>query len=711
MKQIAFVLVFIAAHALFVWTLMRRIRILKRCKPEDRLDHMGDRVMSIVRFFLGQGKVVERVAYQRKPGVTSFHHIWIFWGFLIISVGTIEIFFSGISGGRIDLSFIGATPYRFLKLTIDGFNVIVLAAICFAFLRRIVIKPRLIPLSPDAALILGGIGGLMITHYGFHAFHFVAAGQAEAWAVDSPLAISAHLARVFQNTPAETAHLVSEVNWWGHVLILLTFLNYLPYSKHVHIITSGPNIFTRRLGQRGILPKMNIAEAEDIEKIGIVGGYKDFTWKSMLDNFSCTECGRCSNFCPAFNTGKPLSPMHLVHDIKHEALERGQLESTLEDAAKKGATDLVTRIKAQLEEMEPLIGGRIKEETLWACTTCGACQEVCPVFIEHPEKIMLMRQNLVMLQEAVPTDLARTFKNMERNSNPWGLAPDKRLDWMDMVEGGVPTIEEKPDAEYLLWVGCAGALDDRIKKSTVSLVEVLKEGGVSFAVLGAEEGCVGDTARRAGNEMLYEMQATQNIETMNGYKVKKVITACPHCLHTIKNEYPQLGGNYETFHHTQILKQLVDSGKIQVERPAAKSMTFHDPCYLGRWNGEYDAPRALLGKASGEGSVRELDRSRQHSFCCGGGGGRMGQEGHIGDRGNPDRIKEVIASGAEAVGVACPFCTVMLEDGVKDLGAEEKVQVVDVAQVIAKSMRRKPKSDGPKAEEAKPEEAKAEVPS
>ena len=442
-------------------------------------------------------------------------------------------------------------------------------------------------------------------------------------------------------------------------------------------------------------------EADDMAATGVVQGWKDFTWKSLLDGFACTECARCTNFCPAYNTGKPLSPMQVVHDLRddrrHHMPDRGPLDTIIDrfqHGQPPGPQDA--------EVDKPLIGGRTTEDVLWACTTCGACQEVCPVFIDQPEKILQMRQNLVLVQEKVPPDLARTFTNLERNGNPWGIGADKRMDWAEGL--GVPTLDDKPDAEYLLW---AGAFDDRIKKQTRALVDVMRDGGVDFAVLGLEEGCSGDPARRSGNEMLYQMQAQQNVETMNGKKVKKVVTACPHCLHTIKNEYPQLGGNYEVRHHTQLIRELVAQGKITLDgdnlapvvgggsaaappgngRPA---ITFHDPCYLGRWNGEYDAPRTVLDALpSGPAGRVELPRNKEHGFCCGAGGGRMWMEEKIGTRVNHNRTDEVIASGADTVATACPFCTIMLRDGVQDRGVAEKVQVLNVSELVAKSMKRK----------------------
>jgi len=690
LKRLVFALVLLSSMALFAWTVRRFARMVLAGKPEPRFDRIGERIGSIITFFFGQRKVIEKAVIPSNrmqwfvTAIGSKYHFLIFWGFMIITVGTTELVIQGLFPA-FDLTLVlGETLALWTWTAIDWANLVVLALIGFSVFRRVVLQPRLIPMSRDAAAILGAIALLMITHFAMHGFSGVAHGTPKPG-----FPLSAMVAETFAGVTPAVAHVVSEFNWWLHLVIVLLFGNYLLYSKHSHILASFPNIFFRRLDQLGVLPKLNM-EAEEIEQIGIVNEFKDFTWKSLLDGFACTECARCSNVCPAFVTGKPLSPMQVIHDVRDEMKARltgrGPLDTIMElfQHGAEGEENMTRKVD--------MVGGRTSEDVLWSCTTCGACQEVCPVFIDQPEKILQMRQNLVLLQEKVPPDLARTFKNLEQNGNPWGLAADKRMDWAEGHD--VPTLQDKPNAEYLLWVGCAGAYDDRIKKQTVALVDILKEGGVDFAVIGLEEGCTGDTARRSGNEMLYQIQAQKNIETMNGKSVKKVITACPHCFHTIKNEYPQLGGNFEVTHHTQMIRQLVDSGKVAVNKDAdgIKKVTYHDPCYLGRWNGEYDAPRDTLDKL---GSSRlELERSKEQGFCCGAGGGRMWMEENIGTRVNHNRVDEILASGADTVATACPFCTIMVQDGVNDRGAQEKVQVLNVSELVAKSMVRKRQIQG-----------------
>jgi Fe-S oxidoreductase len=723
MKPLLFALLFASGMGLFTWTIVRFVRFMRVGRADIRFDRLPERIASVLIYWLGQKKVAEKPIDHPQRGFTSNHHLIIFWGFLIITIGTVEMWVNGLFGW--DFSFLPG--YRLLQGAIDVFNLLVLMMIGFGFFRRLVVKPRLIPMSLDAGIILGAIAGLMISHFVYHGFQMAAAGE-----IDSPAMISAVVAGWVHGVSPATAASVAEGMWWTHVALGLAFLNYVPYSKHIHIVGSLPNIFFRTLGQRGAMPKLNLEDENDWG----VGKIEQFTQKSLMDQYACTECARCSNYCPAFNTDKPLSPMHLIHDLRDEMIARGTLKgriATLEAQAAaagvgaaanghganghgaNGHADphgasghgdehseaasghplgaMLDAARKEWDELPPMVGGRIKDETLWACTTCGACQEVCPVFIDHPLKILQMRTHLVLTESRMPAELARTFSNLEKNSNPWGIAAERRMEWAEGLD--VPTIDTNPRAEYLLFVGCAGAFDDRIKKTMRALVEVLHAAEVSFAVLGENEQCSGDPARRAGNEYLFQSQAEANVTAINDAGIKKVIASCPHCFHTIKNEYPQVGGEYEVIHHSQLIAHLIAEGKLTPMHAVAKNFTYHDSCYLGRWNGVYDAPRAILdavtqpGVDPKSGGVIEMARSREHGFCCGGGGGRMWMEEKIGTRVNNNRADEILATGAEAVAVACPFCTIMVTDGVKARNAEEKIQILDVAEVVAKSLAKR----------------------
>ncbi len=665
--------------------------------PRPRIDELPGRLIDVGIYFFGQKKVAEEGPQHR----TSKHHLFIFWGFLVIGAATTDILVSSAIPG-VSFALLPDFLYKPLYLVIDFFNLVVLTMILWAFTRRILVKPRLIPMNLDAGLILGGIGSLMVTHFLMHGYEIatvMSAGGDGRWWMPFSTGVGKLLAPVSLHAGERGA----EIGYWLHVLILLTFLNYLPYSKHIHLLGALPNIFARNRSERRMdLPKLNL---EDENQWG-VARYEQFSWKSLMDTYACTECARCSNYCPAYNTGKNLSPMQLVHDIRYEMLDRVMLRDKIAEGEKQVANleaygkehgeddahpspDLVfarnqlTASKAELEGMPRMTGGRIAEDTLWACTTCGACQEVCPVFIEHPLKILQMRQNLVLEQEKTPAELQRTFRNIERQSNPWGIANDQRMDWAKDLD--VPLIEDNPDPEYILWVGCAGAFDNRIIKQTRSMVKVLNAAGVDYAVLGHSEACTGDPARRTGNEMMFQALAEQNVETLKAANAKKVVTSCPHCLHTLKHDYPQFGGNFEVVHHTQLIDHLYKTDRLRSEKSPVGKITYHDSCYLGRWNREFDAPRSVIEKV-GVPNIVELERNKKHGFCCGAGGGRMFMEEHEGERVNFNRSDEIIAAEVEAVAVACPFCNIMLTDGMKQRNVEEKLQVLDIAELVAQSL-------------------------
>lgn len=715
MNQVLFILLLAASLAFFartVWLFGRAVAA-GAPDPRPRLDDLPGRLLDVGVYFFGQKKVAEEGPQHR----TSKHHLVIFWGFLIVTIATVDVVVSGV-WPRVSLALLPAVLYQPLYFLIDLTSLAVLLAIGWAITRRTLVKPRLIPWNLDAGLILGAIAALMITHFLYHAY-----GAAAALSLGQDphrfLPVSGLVGDMLAPLPLDAAGRGRAFSYWLHVLILLTFLNYLPYSKHIHLLGALPNIFARNRSERRMdLPRLDL---EDENQWG-VGRFEQLSWKSLLDTYACTECARCTNYCPAYNTGKNLSPMQLIHDIRYEMLDRvalrdriaelGERIAGLEGYSKSHGFDdahphpdlahereQLAAAKAELETMPRLTGGRVQEDTLWACTTCGACQEVCPVFIEHPAKIIQMRQNLVLEQEKTPGELQRTFRNIERQSNPWGIANDQRMDWANGLE--VPTIEDHPDPEYILWVGCAGAFDSRIIKQTRAMVKILDAAGVDYAVLGHQEACTGDPARRAGNEMLFQALAEQNVETLKSVNAKKVVTSCPHCLHTLRHDYPQFGGAFEVIHHTQLIDALYKAGKLRSERSPVTTLTYHDSCYLGRWNREFDAPRdvvrAVLQPVAEQG-YREMTRSKRHGFCCGAGGARMFMEETEGERVNLNRTDEVIATGAEAVAVACPFCNIMLTDGMKQRNVDDKIQVLDVAELVAASipdvpverLRRKP---------------------
>ena len=702
MTQVLFILLLAASLAFFARTtwLFGRAVFAGAPDPRPRLDQIDGRRIDVGIYFFGQKKVAEEGPQHR----TSKHHLFIFWGFLIITVATADTVVSSAIHG-LSLALLPDIIYKPIYVVIDSFNLIVLVMIIWAFIRRILVKPPLIPMNLDAGLILGGIGSLMVTHFLMHGYEIageVSLGHAAPWWLPVSGTIGTWLAPL-SGAASHDGHVIG---YWLHVLILLTFLNYLPYSKHIHLLGALPNIFTRNRSERRMdLPKIDL---EDEKQWG-VGNYEQFSWKSLLDTYACTECARCSNYCPAYGTGKNLSPMQLVHDIRYEMLDRVQLKDKIEeqeqnvrslldfakehDADDHGhepadlvfAREQLAATKTELETMPKMTGGRIAEDTLWACTTCGACQEVCPVFIEHPLKILQMRQNLVLEQEKTPPELQRTYRNIERQSNPWGIGNDQRMDWAKDLD--VPLIEDHPDPEYILWVGCAGAFDSRIIKQTRAMIKVLNTAGVDYAVLGHSEACTGDPARRTGNEMLFQMLAEQNIETLKAANAKKVVTSCPHCLHTLRHDYPQFGGNFEVVHHTQLIDHLYRTNKLRsdAKNSPVGSITYHDSCYLGRWNREFDAPRDVIA-AVGVPNVVEMARNKRHGFCCGAGGGRMFMEEHEGQRVNENRTDEIIAAKVDAVAVACPFCNIMLTDGMKSKNVEDSIQVLDIAELVAASI-------------------------
>ncbi|MBI3303512.1 MAG: (Fe-S)-binding protein [Deltaproteobacteria bacterium] len=453
-----------------------------------------------------------------------------------------------------------------------------------------------------------------------------------------------------------------------HNLTVLVFLNLLPRSKHFHIITAIPNVFFRKLEPAGALSKMDLEQAETFGTSHI----DQFTWKQVLDMYSCTECGRCSSHCPATMSGKRLAPRQLLLDLR-DYLYAHQQEM------------IDKKLGTEAEEVgEKIVGERlIHDDVLWACTTCRACEEACPVLIEYVDKIVDMRRHLVQEEARFPTELTRTFKGMETQGNPWGLNHEKRVDWAQGLD--VPLLAEHPEAEYLYFVGCAGAFDDRNKKATIAFAKILKKAGVSFAILGPEEPCNGETARRLGNEYLFQSMAQNAIEVFRTYGVKKIIVNCPHCFNTLKNEYPQFDGHYEVIHAAELLSRLLQDGKLTLQDGMPKRVTYHDSCYYGRYNAVYDTPREVLVRVPGT-QLQEMQRHKHTGMCCGGGGGWMWMEEPPDKRVNHLRVEQALETDPDIIAVSCPFCMIMLGDGLKAKNAEERVQLLDVAEIVGNAV-------------------------
>jgi Fe-S oxidoreductase len=627
--------------------------------PVSRSDDMPKRVESEFTVVLGQRKMFQRVG----PGVM---HVFIFWGFLVLGTTVVEAF-GEVFREDFTLPLVGRSAA--LGLIQDLFIGLVLIGVGMAFyFRKFRRDDRFIGSHLEAAdFILVMISGIMLTLLGLNAVH-IAQGVSDSPAAWMPLSSAA--ANLFDGMSAGALDAFGTVFLWMHILLILGFLLYIPYSKHLHIVTSAINVFFSKTKPRGKLRTIEV-DLENLQEGAILGAptIEDLTWKQELDLLTCTECGRCQNVCPAWNTGKPLSPKLLIMNLRDHLLTWGPKAL---DAQDRGVD----------YEPVPLNPNVVADEAVWECTTCGACMQECPVNIEHVDHIIDMRRNLVMGESRFPAEAGTLLRNLENAGNPWGMAQAQRADWADGMD--VPVVPEDGSApEYVYWVGCAGSFDDRAKKISQSVVRLLEAAGIDYAILGSGEGCTGDPARRMGNEYLFQQLAKANVETMNARGVTKIIANCPHCFNTIANEYPDFGGSYEVIHHTQLLAKLVDEGRLKPTEEVNAMLSYHDPCYLGRHNEIYDAPRKVLEEVPGLSTV-EMPRHGHNGLCCGAGGARMWMEERIGKRINMERMDEAAATGADKVGVACPYCLVMLDDGAKARG--DDIEILDVAQVVSRSI-------------------------
>ncbi|GJQ64476.1 MAG: Fe-S oxidoreductase [Melioribacteraceae bacterium] len=662
LKNIIFVFVFIAAFGFLGYNLSRIIGYLKTGLPENRFDNPSKRISRVLGIAFGQSKLL------REP-VAGFIHFFIFWGFMLFIFAVVEAIIQGFYS-PFSLEFLGPV-FSIITVVQDVFGLLVIAAVLFALFRRFVVKVERLDVGTsgamDAAFILFMIFMVVASMFGQNASHI--AGNGFILGEYEVRPISSFLAGVFYTT-GESSAMWFEVFWWIHIVVIFGFMNFLPYSKHFHVITSIPNVYFSKHDEKKYALKPIDLEDEDAEQFG-AADIEHLTWKQLLDGFACTECGRCTAACPAANTGKPLSPRKIIVDIRHRTEEKAPL--------------LVNKTEESSLLEKQLVGDFITSEELWACTTCNACVYECPVTIEHVDSIVDMRRNLVLMESDFPPELNNVFKNIETNFTPWAFNAQDRAEWAEGLD--VKTMAEDSEAEYLFWVGCAGSFDSRYQKVSRAFTQIMQKAGVDFRILGTEEKCNGDTARRLGNEYLAQMLMQENVETLKNYKVKKVVTGCPHCYNSLKNEYPQFGGNFEVFHHSELIDKLLNDKKIELKESAEKSkVTFHDSCYLGRYNDIYDSPRDPLKMIDGVEMV-EMERNLDKGFCCGAGGGRMFLEETTGTRINEDRTKEALDTGADTIASACPFCMTMMSDGVKTYEKQEDVEVKDIAEIIFENLK------------------------
>ncbi len=635
---------------IFAYGFYRLIRKWKLGQAQQIKGSFGERLKALLVYAIGHGRILK----EKYPGVM---HLLIFAGFAVLFIGTVIVSFDYDVWQLIfgQSSFLVGNFYQIFSFMLDIAGVIAIVGILIALFRRYIQRPDRLNNTADNAIILIWLLFILVTGY------FVEGARIASpeYGVEKFSPVGNFVSGLFSNSVINS----HQILWWIHLLASFGFIAYIPFSRLRHIFTSAMNIYLRSLEPRGELQPIDIEKAE----VFGVGKINEFTWKHLLDLDACTSCGRCQDQCPAYLSEKPLSPKKVILDL---------LDNLNEKSSK-------LLKKESLENDPPIVGTAVQAAEIWACTTCGACVEACPVFIEHIDKIVELRRERVLMEGDFPAELNQTFKGMENNFNPWGIGFSSRADWADGLE--IKRFDNGANSDTLWFVGCAGAYDDRVKKVSLAFAKILKRANVDFAILGTEEKCCGETARRLGNEYLAQTLMEMNIDIFKNFGIKKIITFCPHGYNTFKYEYPQFGGNFEVIHSTELLADLVQNNKIKLNQGNGQKITFHDSCYLGRYSNIYQQPRDVIRKINTD-SLIELDRNKAHSFCCGAGGGRMWLEETIGERINNLRTDEVIESGATKVITACPYCLTMLTDGLKDKDYIDKIDAVDLIELVDSAM-------------------------
>lgn len=638
--------------------LLTRLLKMSAPDPDNRREHLAEGIKNAVLDVFLQRQVL------RKP-VTGFFHLLIVWGFFIFAVNTINHFTGAFWPG---FHLFGNTVLaHWYSVVADLFAVLIIAGVLGLAIRRHVFRPpNLTRPSYESVLVFVCIGGAMAAYLWANASE-IALGETEHpeyhWA-------ASRIATVFAAISPTPMLIMAHIAWWADALMHLALVGLLVIpTKHLHLVAGPINLALPRPYERGRLAKMDL-EDEAAEQFG-VSRIDQFTWIQNLDLYACIECGRCQDFCPTANTGKPLKPKQLIVDLKDHLVEHGP--ALLKAKAAGNGSD-------EAPAIPPLIGEVITHDTIWACTTCGACVEHCPMGIEHVDKITDMRRHLVLMESNFPEQADLTFRNMETAGNPWGLPPAERAAWAAGLD--VPILAGKGETDILFWVGCSGSYDDRSREISRAMIKILQAAGIDFAILGEEERCNCEAARRLGNEYLYQAATQEIIETLRQYRFNRILTTCPHCFNTFAAEYPAFGAEFEVVHHATLIAELIDSGKLALKDGAGQRTAFHDSCYLARYHGIIDAPRRAVAAAGH--SLATVERQGLKGFCCGAGGGRMWLEETIGEKINNERTKELLSVKPETIGAACPFCITMLTDGVKASGTDTPVK--DISEIIAEAM-------------------------
>ena len=682
LAALAFLAILGAGGIFFILAVRMRVRqLLMAGRPEVRWDAVGQRLKNFVVYVMAQKKLPRHGYWY-----SGLLHIFIFGAFMVLSVDTVNYILDALikvggvaTGGEAGPAFhlpLTTGPYEALA---DTFRFLCIVGVGMAFLNRMVFKPKRLHLSRDAMYTLFFILGLMLFEVAQIGFDLAIQGHAKGLVPPNHTWFSNILAQLVVGADEGSLRMGYQAAWWCHLVNLLAFTNYVPYSKHSHVFASPLNMFFMDLAPKGRIRTLKIdPEAEDVEYFG-ARSLEDLSWKQVFDGLSCTECGRCTDHCPANQTGKLLSPKHLTLAMRDYLYHNEQklVAGGNEQTGSEGGDS------KKVSPADPLVPEFIKPEVLWACVTCFACETECPVFISYVDKIVDLRRNLVMEKSEFPAELQNAFQGIERNANPWSFPPDQRAAWAEGLD--VPRMMEKQEADVLLWIGCSASFDERAKKIARATACLLKAAGVDFAILGEEEMCTGDPARRAGNEFLFQMMAQTNIETLSKYKFNKIVTVCPHCYNTLGNEYPDFGGKYAVVHHSQLLSQLVRQGKLKPRNPVNSRVVYHDSCYLGRYNEVYEEPRDALRAIPGL-TLLEPAKTRDRGMCCGAGGAQMfKEEEHGAERINQRRVQQLLDTGAQTVASACPFCQRMLIDGLADKSRED-VPELDIAELLWKSV-------------------------